>query len=198
MPLSSRQSSAENPGNAKFSYKKYYPVRKLICKSFAEKFNCDNNIQKVAYVLRLGDTQPALVCSVDPFIVSAYSDELDAVVMLRFPNELAEKYDLHLWSRLVTSNTYKYAHFDDTAPDIDAGPGSSGNFSDFLPIVQLFLAKHDEKIMERTKLFDEARWARVKELTDAYRNEHPNTARDGFCYFKSQKSLADILGGTHY
>ena len=168
--------SAENPGNAKFSYKKYYPVRKLICSGFKEKFTCDMLIQQVMAILRYGDTQPALVCSLDPLLVSAYSDELDAVMMLRFPNELAEKYGLKVGDRLVTSNQYVYAHFDDTAPDIHAGEGNTGNYSDFIPVVQLFLAKNDDKIMARTNLFDEVKWARVAALTEEYRRNYPNTA----------------------
>lgn len=175
---------AENPGKAKFSYKKYYPIRKLICSSFAEKFHCDMMIQDVAQMMMLGDTQPAYVCSVDPLCVMAYSDELDAVVKLRFPTELAAKYDLKVGSRLVTSCVYMPNHFDTVAGDITAGEHNTGRYSNFIPIVQLFLAKKDDEIRARTALFGEDVWNRVETLGKCCLDRDPDRCRDGFSYFK--------------
>lgn len=180
------RSGAENPGAAKFSYKKYYPIRKLIFKRFIDKFNSDMCIQNVSAALMYGDTQPAIVCSVDPLLIAAYSDEMDAVVMLQFPSELVSKHSLTVGTKLVTSNTYKPNHYDSYAKDIFAGKFCSGLYSDFMPIVQLFIAKNDEKIMKRTELFDADRWNKVEALAFEYLKEHPDMRRDGFFYLKVQ------------
>jgi len=45
-------------------------------------------------VLRLGDSRAAVVASVDPLVVSAYRDELDAVILVRFPDPLVKQYSL--------------------------------------------------------------------------------------------------------
>lgn len=184
-----REARASIPGNAKFSYKKYYPIRRLLFSKFGsfskfgEKFKSDMRIQGVAQLLMFGDTQPAIVCSAEPLLVAAYSDEMDAVVMLKFPSELVSMYDLRIGTRLVTSNYYAPKN-EPFAKDIFVGEDHSNNWNDFYPAVQLFLAKNDEKIKKRTELFNEEIWAKVEKLAADYLNEHPDTARDGFFYFR--------------
>ena len=70
------------------------------------------------------------------------------------------------------------------ADDIHVGEKYSRQYADFVPIVQLFLGKKDEKIMEKTKLFREDVWQAVSEKADDYVRLYPNCARDGFFYFK--------------
>ena len=99
-------SQAENQANVKFSYKKYYSFRNKINTKFSERFRSDMRIDFVMRSLFYGDTQPAVVVSTNPLLIAAYSDEMDAVVMLRFPNEFAEQYNLSVGTRLTTSNVY--------------------------------------------------------------------------------------------
>lgn len=188
-PAPARETRASIPGNAKFSYKKYYPIRRMLFSKFGsfsklgEKFKSDMRIQGAAQLLMFGDTQPAMVCSTEPLLVAAYSDEMDAVVMLKFPSEFVSMYDLRIGTRLVTSNYY--APKDEPfAKDIFVGKDCSNNWNDFYPIVQLFIAKNDEKIKKRTELFDEELWAKVERLAAEYLNEHPDTVRDGFFYLR--------------
>ena len=68
---------AENPGKVKFSYKKYYSFRNRINTTFGGRFHADMCIDNVTRALFYGDTQPALVMSVAPLTVAAYSDEID-------------------------------------------------------------------------------------------------------------------------
>ena len=181
---------AEIRGNAKFSHKKYYPIRKLIFSPFGsfkmlkEKMHADMCIEYVGSVLKQGDLQPALVCSEAPFTVAAYSDEMDAVVMLEFPKELREQYGLHVGDRLVTSVGYLEGVDVSLAPDIFPGEGFTRNYAEFVPIVQLFLASDEEKAMARTAEFDEVHWQKVERLASSYAKEHPDLKRDGFFYFK--------------
>ncbi|MBR3298695.1 MAG: hypothetical protein IKI64_05755 [Clostridia bacterium] len=125
---------------------------------------------------------PAVVVSAEPLLIAAYSYEFDAVVMLKFPSELASMYDLRKGTRLVSSTYYG----DDGETPTDIFPGENGicGMNDFFPIIQLFIAKDDEKIKKRTELFDEELWAKVERLAADYLNEHPDTARDGFFYLR--------------
>lgn len=173
---------AENQANVKFSYKKYYSFRNKIATKFSERFNADMMIGEVAPALCYGDTQPAVVVSTDPLLIAAYSDEMDAVVMLKFFTEFAEQYNLSVGTRLTTSNVYFYGNT--IAEDIHVGPKYSAQFSDFTPIVQLFLGKNDEKIMQKTSLFGEDTWQTVSQLADEYARLYPDSFRDGFFYFK--------------
>lgn len=174
--------AAENQANVKFSYKKYYSFRNRINTKFSEKFYSDMQVTDVTRALCYGDTQPAVVVSVEPLLIAAYSDEMDAVAMLLFPSDFAERYGLRPGSRLTTSNIY----FGGTrcAADLFPGANFSHQFSDFMPIVQLFLGKKDEKIKKKVELFPESRWQRVEQLASEYREAHPDLSRDGFNYFK--------------
>lgn len=94
---------AENQAKVKFSYKKYYSFRNKINTKFSERFRSDMRIDSVSRALCFGDTQPAIVVSTAPLLIGAYSDEMDAVVMLRFPDGFAERYKLTAGTRLTTS-----------------------------------------------------------------------------------------------
>lgn len=182
-------SKAENPGNVKFSYKKYYSFRNKINKKFRERFHSDMMINMVMEILQFGDTQPCVVVSVKPLRVAAYSDEMDAVVMLNFPDEFAEKYDLAVGSRLTSSNIY----YSDARVESDIFPGSEflRHYSDFLPVVQLFIGKNDKKIEEKTALFPVEVWDKVEEMGKEYLEKHGELGRFGFYYFNPSPSSAD-------
>ncbi len=173
---------AENQANVKFSYKKYYSFRNRINTKFSGRFYSDMQIENVMRVLLYGDTQPALVMSTEPLLVAAYSDEMDAVVMLRFPSEFVGKYQLTAGSRLTTSNFYSGG--DQIASDVFVGEKYLHRWTDFMPVVQLFLGKRDDKIRAKTALFGEDVWSRTRELAEQYLYEHPDLCRDGFYYFK--------------
>lgn len=172
---------AENAGGVKLSEEKFRQVRDNILKmSFVRKMQYNNSFQRINDYMVNGDTQPAVVYSVKPLIISAYSDEMDGVVFLEFPDVLAEIYNLHTGVRLVTSNVYNCGF--KTAKDINTGAGYLKRYTDFTPIVQLFLAKDENYVMKRTELFDETVWNRVNQLTEEY-SRSGNKARKGFYYF---------------
>lgn len=177
---------AENQSGLGLSYKKFYAVRKLVCANFGERFHYDMMMSTAAETLKYGDTQPALVVSTNPLRIAAYSDELDAVVMLRFPEELARQYDLSVGTRLTTANVYLY-EYGPYGKDYFPGAGFTHQFADFVPVVQLFLGKNDEKIRSKVNLFDAATWEKVAGLAEEYQAEHPGMERDGFFYAKKAK-----------
>ncbi len=174
---------AENQSNVRASYKKFYRIRKLICGSFSEKFHYDMMFSWLSNVLKFGDTQPAIVYSAKPLVVSAYSDELDAVLFLSFPDELTDKYELNRGDRLTAATVYTEFGYGEPANDIDPGEKRSGKYIDFVPVIQLFCGANDEKIKAKTALFDEETWSRVTRLTEE-RAAHPTEPRQGFYFMK--------------
>lgn len=176
-----KNSWATNPGNAEFSFKKYRYIRKAVLKGPALKLYADFHIKFVSDILRSGDTNPALVMSTDPLIISCYSFDMDAVIMLEFPSTLAEEYALKMGDRLVTANVYSLGYV--VLFDIFPGEEYSRMYIDFTPVVQLFLAKNDAEIRARTALFDEECWQKVGRLSNAYITEHPTMRRKGFFCF---------------
>lgn len=173
---------AENQANVKFSYKKYYAFRNKINVKFSERFRSDMKLDYAIRALCYGDTQPAVVVSVDPLLIATYSDEMDAVIILKFLKEFADLYNLSVGSRLTTSTVYSYGN--KVADDIHIGENYSCQFADFIPIVQLFLGKDDRKITEKINLFGEDIWQLVSQKANDYMRLYPDCFRDGFFYLK--------------
>ncbi|MDE6789775.1 MAG: hypothetical protein K2J47_10720 [Ruminococcus sp.] len=171
---------AENAGNVSLSETKFAQVRDDILKvSFLGKSQYNSNFERINDFMLNGDTQPAVVYSVNPLIISAYSDEMDGVVFLEFPDQLTEMYNLQKGTRLVTSNVYKYGN--KAVKDIKVGAGYLKRYSDFTPIVQLFLTDRENYVRRRTMLFGEEVWDMVNRLTEEY-SRSGKKARKGFYY----------------
>lgn len=180
---------AENAGNVELSEKKFAQVRDKILKiSFFDKAQYNRNFERINDYMMKGDTQPAIVYSVNPLIISAYSDEMDGVVFLKFPKKLAKMYNLHEGMRLVTSNVYEYGT--KIAKDINIGDGYLKRYVNFTPIVQLFLTDSENYAMKRTELFDEEIWERLNYLTEEY-SHSGKKARKGF-YYLTKGLIFDI------
>lgn len=179
---------ADHPGRVKLSKRKLRQVKKLVCTSFGETLFFHLRIPAVKEYVAYGDTQPACVMSVSPLVISAYSDEMDAVVMLRFPDALAQQYKLSSGDRLVTVNTYRWLEGYEIAPDIFVGEHFLQRYSDFQPIVPLFICKNETPVQEKCRLFDEETWETVTQKSRQYAAEHPDLIRDGFYYWKPQQA----------
>ncbi len=149
-----------NPSKIRASYKKFYQIRKMLGLSFTQKIYYDMQFELIAQALQNGDIQPAIVYSRKPLLISAYSDEFDAAVMLKFPDELSDIYGLTENMRLASSNLYLGGGAS-TADDIKPGEGYTNNFYDFIPVIQLFFGKDDAKIHNNAGIFDPSVWERA-------------------------------------
>lgn len=181
---------ASEPGNIHISDEKWNDVAQLLGLSFFEKLKLSKARKFIDSYIFFGDTQPAVVMSTSPLTISAYSDEMDAVMLLRFPDILAEKYGLEVGTRLTTSNTYSmfagYARVSraDVANDIIPGKNFSGQYFDFRPIVTLFLSDDTDKISWHTERVPEPLWEYVEKLSREYVKKFLGRCRDGFFYLK--------------
>ncbi len=93
-----------------------------------------------------GDSRAAVVLSTDPFLVAAFSDDLDCVAVLNFPIELIEEYRLQVGTKLLTVNTYR------SEPEVDAdlilGPNAVPGWSGFNPLIADFVSDDTERLKE--------------------------------------------------
>jgi hypothetical protein len=125
--------------------------------------------ERFAEHLRLGDSRAAVVVALQPLLVAAYSSDLDAVALLRFPVELVERYRLKVGARLLTVNTYADVRGKTTnepfyAVDLVPGPRRSG-WSNFSPFIADFLSDESERIEARKRELPESEWLDVERLT---------------------------------
>ncbi len=133
---------------------------------------------QVADQLLRGDSRAALVVSVDPLLIAAYTDELDCIALLRFPSRVARIRSLQVGQRLLTVNSY-WGPSQPFAADLENGPTSYRRYHNFQPLVADFLTADLPGLAGRTVQIKEAEWQRTAELAQRYLARFGTAARDG-------------------
>src|SRR5262245_16499020 len=186
MPEQSRRrilnntTTASDPGRVRVSPAKLRLLRPDLygVRGFLRRFQ--SGFPERTYIeeqLEHGDSRAAVVVCTSPLLVAAYTDELDCIAMLRFPDTFREKYDLSVGSRLLTVNTYGRGQVYDE--DLILGPNQSERWTGFHPIIADFISDDNERIDARKAAISEAEWNRTRDLGSSYLASRPGIARDG-------------------
>lgn len=131
--------------------------------------------------LGFGDSRAAVVASVQPLLVAAYTDEIDCVVLLRFPDFLTAAYGLEVGSRLLTVNTYDRGR--GHSPDITPGPYDLGRWASYYPLIADFLTDDLDVVATRKAAITEDEWQHTVRLGQAYLDaKGKELVRDGHPY----------------
>src|SRR5439155_17738783 len=140
-----------------------------------------DRIGECAYHMLFADANPAIVVAIKPeLIVSAYSGDIDCVMLLRFPSEVAAKliaeHNLKPGKRLISRNSYR----DDPqmAGDLLPGPDYS-NWTNYNPYIAEFLADDRERIATLHENMEDYFWEHCRDLTLAALERKPLRLRDG-------------------
>jgi hypothetical protein len=180
-------SYASHPGRMKATPRRVrllrpelFGLRHWLGQLFGKEAEDDPNdlLERLSYHLWHGDSRAAVVVSVRPLLVAAYSDELDAVAMLHFPRVLVRLHSLREGSRLLTVNSYVEV----PASDLTPGPNQTGHYGDFSPRIADFLSEDAGRLQERKAEIAEEEWQRCAELGRQYLVRPACTIRDG-CRF---------------
>lgn len=126
--------------------------------------------------LYLGDSRPACVMSLEPLLVAAYSDDLDCVVMLKYPSFLIEEHQLKVGSHLLTINSYFEGKR--VARDLTPGPNQHGPWTNFYPMIAEFFSDDGARIAERKAEITEEEWDRCQALGELYLEKFPGRFRN--------------------
>jgi len=168
-------SAASDPIHIQLSHKKMKKLRPDLygLKGLSQKKVREYLAEHVYY----GDSQPAIVISIKPLLIAAYSDELDCVAVLNFPENFALEYDLAQKSKLITVNTYMTAY--PYQKDLLLGPSNMENWFGFHPIIADFVSEDHENIQKRKHAISDEHWDYVHRLGVEYLTRKPNVWRDG-------------------
>lgn len=139
-----------------------------------------NDRQFIKECLDGGDCRAAVVMSVNPLLVAAYSDDLDCVVMLRYPPHFVQKYQLVVGTRLLTVNNYAT---ESGATDLSPGPKNTGNWDNIIPTIADFASDDAHQILQIKHKIPPAEWQRCYALGQQYLQFRPNVWRDGRPFF---------------
>jgi hypothetical protein len=132
--------------------------------------------EKLEQWLRHGDCNPAIVCSLDPLLVSAYSEDLDCVAMLLFDSRVRAAFSPSPNQRLLSVNVY-FTSGD--ARDLSRGPLAYPNWANFQPLIADFLTEDLERVQANKDEIPEHQWLRAEFLTDDYLSKGCFWVRDG-------------------
>lgn len=179
-----KQDGAKHPARIQISAAKYKQLRSLIAGTTLEKGRLDAYRFFLADQLMNGDLQPAVVVSEKPLIVAVYSDEFDGVLLLRYPDRLAEAYQLRAGERTVAVVSYFEKAFAHQGLEMDIFPGSqqTGKWMDLLPVLPVFLTEDEGTVRKKVDELDEALWERAERQIERHWTEYPEFTRDGFWF----------------
>ena len=175
---------ASDPGQVKISHKKLRLLRPDLY-GIGGSFKALLGSLKLAFPERVylseqlqhGDSRAAVCVSIKPLLIAAYTDELDCVAMLRFPEFLVEQYSLAVGTRLLTVNCYGSGG--QISSDLIVGPKQLRRWVRFHPIIANFISDDTGRVEERMAGIDEAEWEYAMRLGTEYLRVRPGLARDG-------------------
>lgn len=123
------------------------------------------------------DSRAALVISIEPLLIAAYTDELDCIAMLSFSNELVSEYGLSVGFRLLTVNSYIKGHL--PVADLHYGPAAYHRYSNFHPLIAEFLSEDIIQTAHRKNNISEQEWKRTEICSQEYLLKFGQRSRDG-------------------
>lgn len=142
--------------------------------------------------LQYGDSRAAVVVSITPLLICAYTDELDCVALLRFPYNFVHQYNLSIGTRLLTVNCYRKSQ--DYDQDLIPGPKLIQRWTGFHPIIADFLTDDYDRLEARKNEITEDEWQRAETMGTEYIQLRPGVARNGRPVYSSIP--AQITRGT--
>lgn len=131
----------------------------------------------IADQLRHGDCRAGVVVSLKPFRVAVYADKIDAVALLRFPDEFATERGLRMFGRLLVVN--RYFRSASVAPDLVPGPLAIPGCGNFRPFVAEFLSDDEDPLRALRAEIRESEWKRATHLGRRYLEERGDVTRNG-------------------
>lgn len=171
---------AFNPGLFELNKKKLKALRPQIFGLRLGQKNIDT-WQNVYTQLNDGDIQPALVMSTKPLLVACYTDDMDAIAMLCFPEELGRKMGWTAGSKLIVTAAYN-TPFMKANKDLDCGPHNCEKFKAYAPIIADLYTDNTDRLERKKREIPQEKWAYVEALARQYMANHPNMARNGLGY----------------
>jgi hypothetical protein len=177
---------ASDPGRLQLSMAKLKKLQPELfgLRSFFVRFSWNKKslgakqtIEMIAEHMHSGDSRAAVVINEKPLVVAAYTDELDCVALLQFPDWLTDECSLKTGGRLLTVNTY--GKRPRPSADLVPGPAALGRWTFFFPIIAEFVADSAQAITMRKQTISEQEWQKTWSMGQAKFRENPKLFRDG-------------------
>lgn len=126
--------------------------------------------------MRVCDARAAVVVELNPLLVASYSDDLDAVVILQFPQWLVKTHKLEVGSRLLAVNSFSRVI---VGTDIVRGPKALNPWKNVFPIIADFVCDDPAQVSQAKAAIEETEWQHCLSLGQDYRQKYPTRIRNG-------------------
>jgi hypothetical protein len=188
---------AGNPGRIKIDRKKLARYERnfqgcigVIAKFLFALFRVPGEVAAIEEHAQKGDCNAATVVNLDPLIVAAYSDELDAVALLQFSNREREEYGLEVGSMLVSANKYFREVARTDADDITMGPANHGRWRNFQPVILNFIASDPQRLEAICAGIPHSQWQRCLDLGIEKLQRFPHQIRKGSPFLSTKPQVS--------
>ena len=179
-----KNTQAELEGGVSLSKAKWRDMGKIYGLSLKNRIRLKKFAKIEAECLNFGSVEPAVVMCTSPLLISVYSEDMDAVLILQFAPAYKEKYGLKVGDKLISVNTYGNQR--PLAKDIFVGEGYTHTWTDFTPHIADFLSDDTQRIEALKSTVPDNRWEYVKALGGKYIYNHPTTTRNGFWFINKR------------
>lgn len=179
MKYHDNKTQASNPGKIILSQSRLIELEPMLAtlppEILSAKFY-SVTMQKFNEHMQAGDSRAAVVVKINPLLVASYSDDLDAVVILQFPQWLVKKHNLEVGSRLLAVNTFSRVV---EGTDIVRGPKALHPYKNVFPIIADFICDDIAQTQKPKAAIPEAEWEHCLSLGKDYREQFPTRVRNG-------------------
>jgi hypothetical protein len=135
--------------------------------------------ERYADHLNIGDAQAAVVLRVTPTVlVAVYSEDLDCALLLRYPPWVVTTHDLAPGAHLLSISTF-YRIQRGLSPDLRPGPGATGTWGNFVPLIAEFVSDDSARIAARKAGIPPEEWTRTEARGRELMARPDATVRDG-------------------
>ncbi len=128
--------------------------------------------------LNSGDLSTGVVVSESPLLVACYTDDMDAVAVQCYPEELGKKLGWTEGTKLIVTCAYNLPWMK-ANKDLDCGSRNCGKFKAFGPIVADLYTDNTERLNRKKQEIPQEMWEYTYALGRQYLANHPGMARNG-------------------
>lgn len=179
-----KSTQAELEGGLSVSRAKWKEIGKIYQLSLKSRIKLKKFKRIEAECLSFGSVEPSVVMCTNPLLIAVYSEDMDAVLVLQFPQAYREKYSLSVGDKLISVNTYGNGR--PLAKDIFVGEGYTHTWTDFTPHIADFLSNDNTRIKFLKDSIPNEHWEYVKSLGGKYIYNHPTSTRNGFWFINKR------------
>jgi hypothetical protein len=143
-----------------------------------------SDIEFIAEHVKNGDSQGAIVVSVNPLLIAAYNEDIDCIVMLKFEQKIQNKYNFKIEDKLLCVNAF--GESDNLQSDLIPGKNNLKIWQLVHPIIADLVSSDKIKLKKRKDEIGDNGYEYIWKLANDYMNLKNGIYRNGKPFYSCQ------------